>query len=140
MAFAYSLEKVLELKRQFEDQRQLQLAQAEQARQEQVERLDTLLQLMEMQLEVKLTPDMIEQRGQYMASHLEHIQQARQTLKSATVVRDRAQMSLVEAAIDRKKFEKHRESSFQLVRQAENVLEQNSFDESATQVYLRQGR
>ncbi|MDP3486443.1 MAG: hypothetical protein Q8S19_00735, partial [Bacillota bacterium] len=76
MAHTYPLQQVLGLKRQIEDQRKLQLAQAEQLRQEQVERLDVMLQIMENQCEVKVTPCMIEQRGQFFSSHLTRIQDA----------------------------------------------------------------
>ena len=140
MAHTYSLEQVLGLKLQLEDQRKLQLAQAEQARQEQVERLDSMLRIMEDQCETKVNPDMIEQRGQFFFSHLTRIQDARKTLQSAVDLRDVAQAHLVQAAVDRKKFEVHKETTMALARQAEQVVEQNLLDESAIQVYLRQVR
>ena len=140
LAQTYSLEQVLGLKRQLEDQSKLQLAQAEQARQEQAERLDSLLRLMEDQCDVKVTPDMIEQRGQFFLSQLTRIQDARKTLQTAINSRDVAQAHLVQASIDRKKYEVHKESTMAIARQAEQVVEQNLLDESAIQVYLRQAR
>lgn len=140
MAHAYSLEQVLGLKRQLEDQRKLQLAQAEQARQAQVERLDAMLRLLEDQCDAVINPDMVEQRGQFFFSHLNRIQDARQTLGSATESRDVAQAHLVQASVDRKKFEVHRESTMALARQAEQSVEQILLDESAIQVFLRQAR
>lgn len=140
VAFTYSLEQVLGLKRQLEEQRKLQLAQAEQVRRHQVERLDSLLSLMEDQISAELTPDMIEYRGQYFAAQLNRIENARQTLKSATDVRDVAQASLVRAALERKKFEVHRDAALEKARQAEQTLEQNILDETAVQIFLRQAR
>lgn len=140
MAHIYSLEQVLGLKRQLEDQRKLQLGQAEQARQDQEERLASMLRVMEDQCAVKVNPDMIEQRGQFFFSHLARIQDARNTLQCAIDSRDNAQAHLVQASVDRKKFEVHKESTLALARQAEQVVEQNLLDESAIQVFLRQER
>jgi len=140
VARTYSLEQVLGLKRQLEDQRKLQLAQAEQARQEQVERLDLMLRMMEDQCDAKVSPDMIEQRGQFFFSHLTRIQDARKTLQSAIDLRDVAQAHLVQASVNRKKFEVHKESTMAVARQAEQAIEQSLLDESAIQVYLRQAR
>ena len=140
MALTYSLEQVLGLKRQLEDQRKLQLAQAEQARQEQVARLDSMLRLMEDQCEALVNPDMIEQRGQFFYTHINRIQDARKTLQSATDSRDVAQAHLVQASVDRRKFEVHKESTMALARQADQAVEQTLLDESAIQVFLRQTR
>ena len=129
MVHTYSLEQVLGLKRQLEDQRKLQLAQAEQARQAQVERLDSMLRLMEDQCDALVNPDMIEQRGQFFFTHLNRIQDARKTLESAIESRDAAQAHLVQASVDRKKFEVHRESTMALARQAEQSVEQILLDE-----------
>jgi len=140
VAVKYSLEQVLDLKKQMENQRKLQLAQAEKARQEQVERLDALFHTLEVQLETKLTPDMIEQRGQFFSSHLARIENAREELRRAVDHRDLTQAHLVQAALDRKKFEVHKENVLAAVRQTEQIIEQNQLDESATQCYLRQVR
>lgn len=138
MQQVYSLAQVLDYKKRLEDREKENLAQADLSRQEQRQRLDTLLGVMEEQIVKSSSIHNIEHRGQYWNLQLQRIQQARRNLLTTELAYDAAQAKLLEAAVERKKFEIHRETEFLEKKQIYLQAEQKMLDECALQAFLRQ--
>jgi flagellar export protein FliJ len=134
----YSLEQVLDYKKRLEDREKENLAQVELVKQQQKERLNALLAVLEEQLDKAVSVYSIEQRGQYWNAQLERIEQARRSLESAQVECDHRQACLLKAAVERKKFELHRDAELAEKRHLYLQAEQKMLDECALQAYLRQ--
>jgi flagellar export protein FliJ len=137
MPHVYPLEQVLRLRQQQENQRKEQLAMAEVLRRERAHGLDALLDTMEEQMAVACSPDMLEHRDRYMDYQSQRIEAARQTLQRATESCSLAQAELTAAALEKKKFERHRELSLQNLERQRLAAEQQVLDECATQMFVR---
>lgn len=137
MVHAYPLEQVLRLRQQQENQRREQLAVAEVLRKERAHGLNALLDTMEEQMTVACSPDMLEHRDRYLDHQARRIEAAKQTLREATQSRNRAQEELTSAALEKKKFERHRELALQDMEKQRLAAEQLILDECATQIYVR---
>lgn len=140
MASRYSLQQVLGLKQQIEQQRMLELARAEKERQVQAENLAGLVSELEEQLEVRMSPELLEHRSRFLLCQNIKLDGARSLLAKKTEERDEAQRVLRCAAIERKKFETHKDTHMELFRQEQSRTEQAQGDEAAVLMFVRQGR
>lgn len=139
MRKSYSLQQVLGLKQQVENQRMLELARTEKLRQEQAQYLADLRVTLEEQLEARLGPGLLEHRSRFLLSHNLKVEGALQVLAEKTDARDEAQRVLLSASVERKKFETHKDSHLELLRQEHSRVEQAQGDEAAVLMFLRQG-
>jgi len=138
MAKRYSLAQVLELKHQLERQQMLVLARAELARQKQAERISSLAQSFEEQVDVAVSPELIDCRSMYLELQQADIREARGELLDMTEACDAARRELVLAALERKKLELHREAFQVCYRYEMQCKEQAEGDDVAQQIYMRQ--
>ncbi len=138
MQQVYSLEQVLEFKRRLEEREREKLAHAELMKREQTERLNTLLDVMEEQFSSTASVLSIEHRGQYWSLQLKRIEDARHSLQEVQLERDHAQASLLAAAVERKKFEIHKDSEISQKNLLSLQAEQKMLDECALVAFLRQ--
>jgi len=138
MQQVYSLEQVLDYKRRLEDREREKLAHAELMKREQTARLDALLTVMEEQVSSTASVLDIEHRGQYWSLQLRRIKDARHSLREVELQRDHAQTSLLAAAVERKKFEIHKETEITRKNQLYLQAEQKMLDECALVAFRRQ--
>ncbi|MBS3939193.1 MAG: hypothetical protein KGZ50_11635 [Peptococcaceae bacterium] len=133
----YTLQQVLELKKQLERQQMLVLARAEQTRQEQAEHIQALVLGFEEQVEVCVAPEFIDCRSMYLeCQHLE-LQFAQGQLSEMVADCDVARQDLIYAALERRKLELHRDSCEAAWSYIWQRKEQSHSDEVAALMYNR---
>ena len=134
---AYSMEQVLDYKRMLEDREKENLARALKYKQQQKERLEQLLGVMEEQIDKAVDVYDIEHRGRFWDYQMQRISEVRQCLSQAELECDKVQLRLLAAAMERKKFEIHKDSELAEKRREQLSAEQKMLDETALVAFSR---
>jgi len=133
----YPLEQLLDLKQQMERMRQLELALAEQARQNQVLRLRALVEALDAELAAPLDLSQLEDRARFTMAQQRLVSDTRDRLRAKAEVCLEVRTLLLNASVERKKFESHKSNHEEETKREQARVQQAFTDEIAGQQFIR---